>query len=234
MSEQLISQAKKYLQNDDGLSAIQTLMKSNLEIDPNTNYLLGYIYINGNDYSGTKKDIRNGKKHLLRSLELGNADAGLELASLYYLGNGVKENEKLAEKYWQMSWDLGDELAGFELANYYFDHQLKLDKAVVIYNELIAMDEFVDNSHYKLFKIYESGFETIEKDPKRALKHLEESANNQGVNACMTLGLKYYRGEEVSKDREKAIELVSRVKDNDLFKQEIEAILNKMYQNEDL
>lgn len=47
----------------------------------------------------------------------------------------------------------------------------------------------------------------------------------------MNLGLKYYRGDGVEKDISKAIELLERVKENDLFEQEERALLDKIIKN---
>lgn len=185
--------------------------------------------------SNIMKNIKKGIDFLEKGLKLGDAEAGLELADLYYLGEDVKENHKKAVKYWSESWELGEELAGFKLANFYYDEfKEKINEAINIYEQLISRNEFVGNCNSKLSKIYEKGIGGITPDPVKYLMYLEAGAQDSHIHCCMNLGLKYYRGNGVKKDISKAIEFVERVKDNDLFKQEVRALLDKMIKNEEI
>lgn len=216
--------------------AIELLESLNLDDNENAiaNTLIGKILtgvIKGE--SNIKKDTKRGIKYLEKGLLLGDPNAGLELADIYFYGNGVRENEKKAEKYWKTSYELGDELAGFQLANFYYNSSNeKINSAIKIYEDLISRNEFIENSCYKLYRIYEKGMGgiTIQKD--LSLKYLEQGANLFHVGCCMNLGLKFYKGEDVLQNKDKAIEIVKRVKKRDLLTKEVNELLTKMINGE--
>lgn len=234
MTKEKIDKAIEFWQNDDEKQAIKLLELIDLEKNAEANTLIGQMYIGAErGVSNIKKNVKKGIQFLQKGLILGDAEAGIELANLYYLGEGVKENHKKAEKYWIASWGLGEERAGFELANFYYDeHNEKINEAINIYEKLISKSEFVGDCNSKLSKIYEKGIGKITPDPARSLSYLEAGTKDSHLYCCMTLGLKYYRGDGVEKDISKAIELVERVKDNDLFEQEVRTLLDKMIKNE--
>ena len=234
MTQEIIDKAIELWQDDNEKKAIELLETIDLDNNAEANTLIGQMYIGAErGISNIKRDVKKGIQFLQNGLALGDAEAGMELADLYYLGEGVKENYKKAEKYWVESWELGEEKAGFELANYYYDEfNEKISEAINIYEQLIDRNEFVGNCNSKLSKIYEKGIGGITPDPDKSLKYLEEGAKDSHIHCCMNLGLKYYRGDGVKKDIVKAIELVEKVKDNELFKQEVEVLLNKMIKEE--
>ncbi len=234
MTQEIINKATELWQDDNEKEAIQLLESITLDKSAEANTLIGQMYIGAEKgISNIKKNIKKGIGFLEMGLELGDAEAGLELADLYYFGEGVKESHKQAEKYWIKSWELGEEQAGFALANYYYEENNdKIHEAVKIYIDLIARNEFVGNCNSKLNQIYEKGIGGITPDSDRALMYLEAGAKDSHIHCCMNLGLKYYRGDGVEKDISKAIEIVERVKDNDLFKQEVEVLLLKMTNEE--
>ncbi|MBK9765314.1 MAG: sel1 repeat family protein, partial [Flavobacteriales bacterium] len=198
------------------------------------NRLIGQIYIGAErGVSDIKRDTKKGIEFLSKALSLGNSEAALDLGNLYYYGNGVKESRKKAEQYWKQSYELGNENAGFALANYYYDHSPEnSQRTIEIMKDLIIRNEYKGNCCSKLSKIYASGHGPISPDQKLALFYMEQGAFEGHVHCCMNLGLKYYRGDGVPQDREKAISLVQRVSGNDLFKQEVTVILGKMIKNE--
>lgn len=234
MTQEIIDKATELWQDDNEKKAIELLETIDLDNNAEANTLIGQMYIGAErGISNIKRDVKKGIQFLQNGLALGDAEAGMELADLYYLGEGVKENYKKAEKYWVESWELGEEKAGFELANYYYDEfNEKISEAINIYEQLIDRNEFVGNCNAKLSKIYEKGIGGITPDPDKSLKYLEEGAKDSHIHCCMNLGLKYYRGDGVKKDIVKAIELVEKVKDDELFKQEVEVLLNKMIKEE--
>lgn len=234
MTQEIIDKATELWQDDNEKKAIELLETIDLDNNAEANTLIGQMYIGAErGISNIKRDVKKGIQFLQNGLALGDAEAGMELADLYYLGEDVKENYKKAEKYWVESWELGEEKAGFELANYYYDEfNEKISEAINIYEQLIDRNEFVGNCNSKLSKIYEKGIGGITPDPDKSLKYLEEGAKDSHIHCCMNLGLKYYRGDGVKKDIVKAIELVEKVKDDELFKQEVEVLLNKMIKEE--
>ena len=67
--------------------------------------------------------------------------------------------------------------------------------------------------------------------PAKPLIYLEVGTKDSHIQYWMNLGLKYYRGDGVEKGISKAIELLERVKENDLFEQEERALLDKIIKN---
>lgn len=229
-----IEKATNLWQLDKDKEAIELLSSLNLEEHARANTLIGKILIGAEKgVSNIKKDTKKGITYLEKGFLLGDPDAGLELADIYYYGNGVRENKKKAEKYWNISYELGDALAGFELANYYFDidHQ-KINIAIKIYEDLISRNEFTENSYYKLYEIYEKGIGGITPQKDVSMKYLEQGANLSHIHCCMNLGLKLYRGEGVVQDKNKAIEIVRRVENHEFFKEEVSVILTRMLNQE--
>ncbi len=234
METKTIDKATELWQLDKDKEAIEVLKSLNLEINAKANTLIGKILIGAErGISNIKKDTVNGIAHLKLGLKLGDSEAGLELAKIFYFGKGVRKSDKKAEEYWTLSYKLGDELAGFELANFYYDDlHGKITEAIKIFNELIEKKEFEENCYYKLFKIFEKGIGGIEPNKELSLKYLEKGATKSHVGSCMTLGLKYYRGDGIKQDIKKAIEIVERVREAEFFKEEVNVILSKMLNNE--
>lgn len=166
-----LDRAIKLWQNDQDSEAIEVLGTDALINNAEANLLIGQIYIGAErGVSNIKRDIKKGIEFLNKSMSLGNSEAALELARLYYFGNGVKQNHKSAEQYWTRSYELGNELAGFELANYYFDDcQEKIEISIEIYKDLIRRNEFKGNCFSKLSKIYASGLGPISRDEQLSL-----------------------------------------------------------------
>jgi len=230
----VINKAIKLWQNDQDREAIELLQSVDLDENAEANRLIGQIYIGSErGVSDIKRDTKKGVEFLNKALSLGNSEAALELASLYYFGNGVKENRKRAEQYWKQSYELGNEEAGFELANYYYDFSHEnIQSAIEIFKDLINRNEFKGNCYSKLSKIYATGPGPISPDQKLSLQYMEQGAFEGHIHCCMNLGLKYYRGDGVPQDKQKAISLVQKVSGDNLLKQEVAVILGKMTNNE--
>ncbi len=230
----IIDQATKLWQLDHDKEAIELLESLNLEVNAEANTLIGQIYTGAErGISNIKKDVKKGIQFLQMGLNLGDSEAGLELADIYYIGNGVKESNKKAVEYWRLSHTLGNESAGFQLANFYYDNlNEKIDDAIQIYKELIERHEFEENSYYKLSRIYEKGIGGIIPNLELSIEYMEKGAELGHVHCCMNLGLRYYKGEGVTQNIKKSIEIVERVRDHEFFKEEVNAILDKMMKNE--
>lgn len=235
MSKSIIESAKKLWREDKDKEAIELLSTVDLETNGNANKLIGEIYLNATKGSSNiKRSIRSGRKYLEKALQLGIAEAGLELADLYYLGEGVKQNYSNAVKYWKLASDLGCELSAFKLANFYYDHEPdNIEEAIKLYKQLISSGEFIGNSSYKLSRIYGTAQYGMQK-PELKLEYLHEGAKAGHIHCCMELALKYYRGDGIVKDRVKAIALTEKACENDLFKKEAEVVRDKMKQGIEL
>jgi TPR repeat protein len=232
----VINKAIKLWQNDRDQKAIELLQSLDLDENAEANRLIGQIYIGAErGVSDIQRDIKKGVELLSKALSLGNSEAALDLGNLYYYGNGVKESRKKAEQYWKQSYELGNEEAGFALANYYYDHcPENSHNTIDILKDLIDRNEYKGNCYFKLSKIYATGLGPILPDQKLALLYMEQGALEGYVHCCMNLGLKYYRGDGVPQDKQKAISLVQKVAGDDYFKQEVTAILGKMIKNENI
>lgn len=215
--------------------AISLLNSLDLANDGPANHLIGKIYLYAEKgVSNIKRSVREGKVHLEKALALGVPEAGLALADLYFYGYGVKVNQIKAEEYWGQSVKLGSELAAFELANYYYDvAPQKIEEAIRLYKWLIAKNEFVGSSYYKLSLIYKKGI-GVPADLALSLEYLEQGAKDKHVHCCMNLALSYYRGDCVKADKQKAIALAKIASLDDLFHKEANLVLSKMEKGEPL
>ncbi|MBU3010709.1 sel1 repeat family protein, partial [Polaribacter vadi] len=234
MTKKKIEKAIKFWQDNNEQEAINLLEKLNLEENSEANTLLGKIYLYAEQgRANIERNPKKGIKFLEKGLNLGDSDAGLELAEVYYLGDEVKQNLKTAENYWTKSWSMGNIQAGFELANFYFDERNnKIEKAIKIYEELIKRNENIGNCYSKLSRIYEYGIGGINPDSEKSMLYLEKGAEVFDIYCCPTLALKYYRGDNIEKNSKKAISLLKKVKNNDLFRKEINILLEKMTNGE--
>ncbi|MGQ7246793.1 tetratricopeptide repeat protein [Halomonas sp. V046] len=71
------------------------------------NYLLGIIFINGDEKWGVRRDFNRGRGYLLDAWEDGAADAGYTLASIYLKGVGVEVNHGKSLMYLRKSAEMG-------------------------------------------------------------------------------------------------------------------------------
>lgn len=233
---EIIEKARKLWQDGKEKEAIEILLTEDIDNNGQANTMIGEMYSCAQrGQSNIKRDYKKARQYFEKGLQLGYAKAGLELGKFYYFGDGVKKNYKKAEEYWARSFSLGSELAGFELANFYYDDlPKKIEEAIKIYKELIAINEFVGNCYSKLSNIYEKGMGGISPNEALSLEYMEKGANEGHIHCCMNLGLKYYRGDGVPQNRKTAIEIVERVKNDDLFKREVNVLLDKMIKNEEI
>ena len=224
MKESELEIAEKLWKNDKDKEAIDLLNSLELDNNGDINKLIGDIYFYAQKgISNITKNTKLAKKHYEKSLDLGNSDAGNELAEMYYFGDkGIKENQKLAEQYWLKSYNLKNELAGFNLANYYYeDKHNQIEKAIEIYKNLILKNEFKENCFLKLSRIYINGI-GIKKNIRKGIEYLEKGIEINSSNCCMDLSYIYKKGEIVEKNISKAIELAEKAYSNsEFFKEEI-------------
>nr|WP_300308138.1 tetratricopeptide repeat protein [Halomonas sp.] len=82
-------------------------------------YLLGILYMNGSSSQEIEKDDAKSLEYLKESWDNGVSDAGLPLASIYYNGSSVEEDNELALCYLKKSAKLGFLRSQRELAKAY-------------------------------------------------------------------------------------------------------------------
>lgn len=224
--KRLVEEARRYYQLDENQKAISLLESSELAEDADALLLLGQIH-NGTSEScgGVRRSIPNAKKCWLKSLELGNSEAALELGRLNY---SDKKNHKKAEEFWLIAADMENVLAAFELVNYYYNHRNdKIDKAIKLCHWLIEKNEFVGNCYLTLGRIYYRGI-GVPRDVAQALHWLEKGVSVDHGNSCLDLAWMYYLGEGVEKNVSKAISLVEKAGQTEWLRDAAPLIVEKM------
>jgi len=229
MKDQKLKKALKLYQLDKNKDAIAILESEVFFENPDALSLLGDIYYStSKSCGGVSRSLSKARKYWLKASSLDNVSATRELASMYYFGEGVKPNNKKAEHYWQKAADIGDALAKFNLANFYYDEAHdKIDRAIVLYNDLIGQQEFVENCYLKLGRIFYRGL-GVERDAQKAFDWLSKGAKIEHGLCCMDLSLMYYRGEATKKDKSKAISLVMTASQTDWLKEDAIAVAELM------
>lgn len=233
--EKTIEQAKVLWRDNNEIEAI-TLLNSIANESGPANTLIGNMYSCAQKgLSNVKRDYKKAREYYKKSVDLNDSEGAIELGKLYFFGDGVKQNYDKAELYWGIAYELGDELGAFELANYYYDCKTeKIDKAINIYKELIAQNEFVENSLLKLSRIYGRGI-GIEKNSKLELKYLNEGIKYKDFNCCSDLAYKYFTGDGIPKDLDKALQTIQKADTRELFVKDkaelVERIKNEIRKN---
>lgn len=153
----------------------------------------------------------------------------LEKGENYYLGRGVKKDNKKAYKYFLDAAKYKDEYAETYLGLFY-DKGIAVGKNYEIayqwyYKAAIKGNAF---SQYSLGVLYSEG-NGVKKDYNKAFIWFQKSAENDYVGAYYQLGRAYYNGLGVEKDDEKAFKWHKKAADNNLASSQY--ALSLMYKN---
>ncbi len=223
-AEKIIKEAER-LWIDDEQSAIK-MLETIAENIGRANTLIGNMYANAQrGQSNIKRDIKKARKYFEKAVELNDSEGALELADIYYFGEGIKINYKKAEYFWELAYNLNDEMGGFKLANYYYDHNPnQIEKAISIYKELILKGEFIGTCEYKLSRIFGRGI-GVEKNAKLEIHYLTQGAKAFNFNCCSELARKYLYGIGVEKSTTKALKVIQKADTRELFDREKEEII---------
>ncbi len=153
----------------------------------------------------------------------------LEKGENYYLGRGVKKDNKKAYKYFLDAAKYKDEYAETYLGLFY-DKGIAVSKNYEIayqwyYRAAIKGNAF---AQYSLGILYSEG-NGVSKDYNKAFIWFQKSAENDYVGAYYQLGRAYYNGLGIDKDYEKAFKWHKKAADNNLASSQY--ALSLMYKN---
>lgn len=229
--QDILKDANKLWRANDELGAIKLLNKIIQKSGP-ANTMIGNMYVCAQKgQSNIKRDYKKAREFYQKAVTLNDSEGAIELGKLYFFGDGVKSNYNKAELYWEIAYNLGDVMGAFELANFYYDYKNdKIETAIKIYNELISQGEFIENSQLKLSRIYGRGI-GIEKNPELELKYLKEGVKNSDFNCCSDLAHKYFKGDGVPQDLDKALETIEKADTKDLFDKDKNEIISLIKSN---
>lgn len=167
-------------------------------------YMLGLIYQTGD---GTKKDYKKAHDYYQKSIEIDdkNSQSYLNLGILYFNGYGVNQDYLQALNYFEKS---SDPNSYFYLGLMYFNEY------GVTKNYRIAEDYFkkTANNGNSNGWLYLGQLYLNEKKIKESIESFESSAKMNNDYAQEILGDMYLKGENVTKDFQKAKEYYQKVK----------------------
>lgn len=174
---------------------------------------MGTLYMVG---LGTKIDYKESFKWLKKAAEAGNAEAMYNLAQLYEKGTGVDQNSKHAVFWYEQSAKQGFAYSEFELG---VAHALGLGgyqknevKAMEWYEKAAKKGLGVAQSN--LADMYLARSELNDKNIYQAVL-LYKNAAEQGVpRAQMALGVAYFNGEGIARDKLLGLEWLSKPSKN--------------------
>jgi len=224
--QEILDSATKLWREYDEMGAINILSEiTNASGAANT--LIGNMYACAQKgQSNIKRDYKKARKYYEKAVDLNDAEGALELAKIYFFGDGIKTNYDKAESLWEKAYSLGNETGAFELANYLYDYKPeKIEKAISIYKELISKGEFTGNCEFKLSRIYGQGIGTS-KNLELELMFLAQGAKSLHFNCCRELAFKYFKGEDVEQNLEKALEIIEKADTRELFDKDKDRIID--------
>lgn len=227
MSE--IEKAKECWKSHEDQKAIDILSVEDLSTSAEALYVLGDIYNCADKrVGGVSRSVPKARKYWLEAIKHGSMDAAVGLGSLYYFGDGVKENYRKAEEFWLIAANGGDELGRFKLANFYYDHRPeKIQDGIALFESLTRGTTFARNSYCKLGRIFDRGI-GVERDPKIAASWYEAGARLSDGNCLLDLSYLYYKGDGVERNIDRAIELAERAADTEWLKDSAPLVVEKM------
>ncbi len=176
---------------------------------------MGVQYLYG--VFGHKQDDAEAAKWFKKAADLGHADAQYETAMNYQDGSGnFPKNETEAFKWFKRSAEQGSAPAQTMLGAYY-----DLGMGGAAKNETEAAKWFRKsadggnaNGIYNLANYYLEGKGGIAKDRAEATRLYEEAAKKGNANAQRNIAITYYKGEDVTKDIDKAKYWMKKSADN--------------------
>ncbi|GAB6168358.1 hypothetical protein JCM1393_08180 [Clostridium carnis] len=162
-------------------------------------YALSYLYKNG---EGCEKNIFKAYYWLEEAAENGFEDAYYILGQSYLEGNNIDINYKKAFLYLSKGAEKGDINCLDSLGDmYYFGFYVDEDRenAFELYKESIENGNI--ELYYKVGKLYEE-----DNNIELALVNYLKGHNNGDLKSTQRLGIMYFNGEGVKKDKQKSLE----------------------------
>ena len=199
---------------------IQILRAQSDEGNAEAKFFLGALYYSG---QGVEQDFSKALKLFEESSNSGYTSATYNLGVIYAKGRGVDIDEDKAIKFYEKA-----AIGGLDRAQYVYATWLRDGKATEK-NESLAMEFFKRSSlqNYgpgllEVAKGYENGL-SGRRDYREAVKlyrqaraHDDGKDNYTYYNATYRLGLLYYKGLGVEKDKRKAIRFIREASDNNV------------------
>lgn len=227
MSE--IEKAKDHWRSNEDQRAIDILDDPKLAASPEALFTLGDIYNCADKrVGGVSRSVPKARKYWLEAIKYGSTDAAVELAGLYYFGDGVKENHKKAEEFWLLAANGGNEIGRFKLADFYYDNRPEnIKDAIVLFESLTAGSVFSGNSCCRLGRIYDRGI-GVKRDPAMAAYWYEAGSKLNNGNCLLDLSYLFYKGDGVEKNIDKAVELAEKASETEWLKDRGPIVAEKM------
>ena len=153
---------------------------------PSEQYLLGFLYRDG---KGCSKNPAAAAECFRFAAEHGHNLAGIELGWMYYMGTGVKKDDRKAVQYLNPAVEL-DKLpeAAFHLAEIYGDKKSQVfDADKAFQNYRIAARAGNTEAQYRIGNMLLNGIGTA-KEPKAALDYLQSVAQRGHSGAAFLCG----------------------------------------------
>ncbi|QEM81535.1 tetratricopeptide repeat protein [Halomonas binhaiensis] len=171
-------------------------------------YLLGVVFLNGDDDWGVDRDPHKAGEYLIKSWENGGVDAGYLLAKMYYQGIGFDEDNKEALRYLADSAEIGflrsQRALGRAYLGYYDDWkglvQQNTEKAILWLEKAASAGDL--KSARELAQVYYSG-DLLPQNYETAFDWLKKSSESKyGVDpmAFGSLAMFYEKGIGTEKD----------------------------------
>ena len=151
------------------------------------------------------EDIEKAVSIYEEAIELGSTYAMNYLASLYFIGNGVKKNYRKAISLFQRAADLNDCYGIFNLGMcYYQGYGVDCDSKKAMIYLLKAAEMGNTGAMFLVANQYKAG-DGINKSYAEALKWYKKAANLGHSSSMKSLANLYYNGVGVEKDIQKSI-----------------------------
>ena len=181
-------------------------------------YRIGKIYCYGLE---SQQNYGKAFEWFLKSATEGNKFAQYSIANLYYYGNGVEKDLSQAFLWYRKSASQGQPYASYSIAQMYGKGeyvnqseetaQRYYKDALSGFLELESKDQADDNLYYKLGAMFKKGLGT-DIDMNKAIDYFKRSAdaemnNRNGLYEC---GKALLLGEHISKNKEKAVQLLEK------------------------
>ena len=107
--------------NQDYETALKELMPLAEQGDPRSQYVVGWMYRNG---EGVAQDYKTAVKWYRLAAKQGHAEAQKSLGLMYQFGEGITANYQSASKWYRLAAEQGNAEAQNNLGLMYFQHEL--------------------------------------------------------------------------------------------------------------
>lgn len=211
-----IEKAKSYYKEGQFSKCFEILTHNEKNLDPYATYLLGCLYYEGK--GGAPKNLSKVIACYTQAAEANLREAQSALASMYYLGEGVKEDVSKAIELYKKAADAGNGKACFNIALIYQNNMRNEDKAQYYFKRavecgIVEAKQYINGDYEKktqltnrakqgdLDAMFELGGLYYNKQKYNDAFSLYKKAAEKGhPGAQNSLASMYYLGEGVSEN----------------------------------